>query len=345
MSFKNAYYLLPGGFIFILAVLLYIQSQRKMRKRRELFAEASMFQKVVSHDPTKRPLYKNILIIFSILCLIFTLARPQGSSYEDTVRGEGFDLIVALDVSKSMYAKDVAGMNRLEVAKIIIKSMIAGLKEDRVGLVVFAGETMIQSPLTYDKNSFLTFLDRASPALLTLQGSDLSGALTASIDRFEKDDERSKVIILLSDGEDSNSKALDAAIKEATEKDIHIITVGIGSEEGAYIPESTDWFGYVKYLKHKGKNVVTKLDETSLKKIAEAGGGDYYRAKDEDTAIAVIKALNQVERSLVENVKVLRRRELYCWPLLLAFVILAVEWLISDRPFLSAQSDRDEDRI
>ena len=222
-NFDNIYYLI---FVAIWVAILADHSLKQLQKKRALFASNEMLSRVTSHKPTKRPLIKWAIILTAFFFMGISTLRPLGESYEEEVNGSGLDLVVALDISKSMKARDIEGNSRLDVAKAILRNMMNGLKEDRVGLVVFAGETMVQSPLSYDKNAFLTFLDRVNPALLSEQGTNLGGAIQTSIDRFNTTASQTKVIVLLSDGEDPDTKHIESAINEAKKKNIQIFTVG-----------------------------------------------------------------------------------------------------------------------
>ena len=342
-NFENINYLI---FVAIWVAILADYSLKQLQKKRANFASSEMLSRVTSHKPTKRPLIKWIIILFALALMGFSMLRPLGESYEEEINGSGLDLVVALDISKSMKACDIEGNSRLDVAKAILRNMMNGLKEDRVGLVVFAGETMVQSPLSYDKNAFLTFLDRVNPDLLSEQGTNLGGAIQTSIDRFATTASQTKVIVLLSDGEDPDTKHIEAAINEAKKKNIQIFTVGIGSEEGGYIPESRTFFGEIIYKKRSnGQYVLSKLAEAPLKKIANETKADYFRAADVKTANKVIKSLNNIKRIAVSGGKRIMRKELYWIPLFIAFFLLLFEWMISERIPYSREQDHWLKRI
>lgn len=311
--------------------LLWRVAARDIRRRREAFASVVMLERIASHKPTRRPVVKWVMILVGLALLGCGLLRPQGSIFEEDVVGQGLDLVVALDISKSMHANDIDGNSRLDVAKAILGRMANGLRDDRVGLVVFAGETMVQSPLSYDKGAFLTFLERVSPNLLSKQGTNLAGAVQTSLDRFDMTASQSKVILLISDGEDKDTKRLQAAIDEASRKKIPVFTVGIGSERGGRIPVSRNWFGDVDYLRHKGQVVVTRLEEDTLKEIADKTGARYFRASDISSAKEVVGGLDGIKRVAVAGGTRMIRHELYYIPVLLAFFLLLLEWMVSER--------------
>ncbi len=342
-STENIYLLLLTA-IWIIALASHVV--KKLQKRREAFASSVMLNRITSHKPTRRPIIKWAMIGLALFFMGIAILRPLGESYEEEINGTGMDLIVALDISKSMKACDIDGNSRLEVAKVLLRNMVNGLKEDRVGLVVFAGETMVQSPLSHDKNAFLTFLDRVNPELLSEQGTNLGGAIQTSIDRFNTTASQTKVIVLLSDGEDPDSKHVEAAMSEAEKKGIKIFTVGIGSENGGYIPEGQTWFGETIYKRlPNGQPVISKIAEEPLKLIAERTKAEYYRASNVSTANKVIKGLNQIKRVAVSGGKRIMRQELYWIPLLIAFFLLLLEWMISERIPYSREQDHWLKRI
>jgi Ca-activated chloride channel family protein len=343
--FKNYENLFLLVFTMVWAAFLWRHAAKKLLQKRTDFASATMLKRLAGHQPTRRPAFKWLMVVFALFLLGVGLMRPLGGVTEEQVFGMGFDLVIALDISKSMNARDIDGNSRLEVAKAIIARMLNGLRDDRIGLVVFAGETMVQSPLSRDKNTFLTFLERVNPQLLARQGTDLGGAIQTSIDRFDMTASQSKVIVLFSDGEDKNREKLDKAIEEARRKDLPVYTVGIGSEKGGYIPEGQTWFGEMIYKKHQGKLVVTRLEDKNLKEIAEKTGAQYFRANNIASAREVVAALDELSRTGIAGGTRQIRHELYWLPVIIAFLLLLSEWMISERIPYSREKDHWLKRI
>lgn len=331
LSFKSPEHLILLVAAAIWVAVLWRHTANDLRRRRETFASVAMLSRIASHKPTRRPVIKWAAVITGFALIGFGMLRPQGVLYEEAVMGEGLDLVIALDISKSMNANDIEGNSRLDVAKAILTRMVNGLREDRVGLVVFAGETMVQSPLSYDKNAFLTFLERVNPNLLAKQGTNLAGAVQTALDRFDMTASQSRVILLISDGEDSDKARLESAIKEAARKKIQVFTVGIGSNKGGYIPEGQTMFGEIVYKRHKGQPVITKLNEGNLQEIARRTEASYFRASDISSAKEVIAGLDGIKRVAISGGSRLVRKELYFFPVLLAFLVLLLEWMISER--------------
>ncbi|NLI79876.1 MAG: VWA domain-containing protein [Candidatus Riflebacteria bacterium] len=327
------------------AVLLIGVLVSDLRRRRAAFASAPMLGRIAGHQPTRRPLIKWVLIVTALLLFGLALARPQGDVVEEAVLGQALDLVVALDVSQSMLAPDVEGNNRLHVARFLVAKMLEGLRQDRLGLIAFAGDTMVQCPLTLDKNAFLTFLERVDPSLLTKQGTNLAGAIETALDRFDFTASQSRVIVLISDGEDQDKARLDRAVAEAKRKQVPVFTVGIGSKEGSYLPVGRDVWGTIQYKTWRGERVVTRLDDTLLKKIARETGAKYFRASDVSTANEVAAGLGGIKRIAIAGGTRLTTRELYAMPLLAGFLLLLLEWMISERIPYAREKDHWLKRI
>lgn len=340
----------PDNIVILVIVSIWLlvmwrTTANDIKKKRETFVSPEMFRRVAGHQPTRRPVFKWGLVIVAVLLLALAMMRPVGSLYEEEVFGEGLDLVVALDLSRSMHTHDIENVSRLEVAKAILSQLMKGLRNDRVALVVFAGEAMVQSPLSHDKNTFLTFLDRADPKLLSRQGTNIAEAIETSIDRFDMVASQSKVIILLSDGEDPDQERLKKAVDEAARKKIPVFTVGLGSEKGGPIPEGRTWYGEVVYRRHEGKVVVSRLNDTNLREIAEKTSAAYFRASDVASARDVIAGLNEIPRIAMAGGTRQVRHELYFYPVLLAFLLLLIEWIVSERIPYAREKDHWLKRI
>ncbi len=329
--FKHPENLIIFLMVFAWVALTWRVASASLKAKREKFASLEMMKRVANHKPTRRPVFKWAMLVMAILLIAVGLMRPTGGITEEDVVGKGLDLVVALDVSKSMMAMDIDGNSRLEVAKALLARLMGGLTNDRIGLVVFAGETMVQSPLSRDRNAFLTFLERVDPALLSKQGTNLSGAIETSIDRFDFTASQSRAIVLLSDGEDKDEEKLNAALDEAKSKNIPVFTVGIGSLKGANIPEARNVWGDIIYKRHKGQLVKTKLEDGVLRNIAKKTGGKFFRATDISSARQVAEGLSGLKRVAIISGKRQVTRELYFIPGLLAFFLLLLEWMISER--------------
>ena len=220
---------------------------------------------------------KSVLILLAVAFLILALARPQFGTRLETVRSEGQDVMVALDVSRSMLAEDVAP-NRLERARLEIMRILQRLDGDRIGLVAFAGNAFVQSPLTVDYGAAALFLNAMDTGLIPIQGTNLGEALSVALDAFEEGTRDHRVLIVVTDGEDHEGE-IEGALERALDEGVQIHTVGIGSLEGVPIPEFTasgERSGFIR--DDDGAVVTTRLDESTLERVAQATGGRYFPA-------------------------------------------------------------------
>nr|MBC8282908.1 VWA domain-containing protein [Nitrospinota bacterium] len=257
------------------------------RKKYELivrFCGENLFSKLVSPNFKEQQKARAICLSFTLLFLLLALTRPQwGYQWED-IQQEGVDIIIALDVSRSMLAEDIKP-NRLERAKRKISDLLNMMKGDRVGLVAFAGTSFVQCPLTLDYSAARIFLNAIDTDLIPIQGTALGDALRKSIKAFRTEEKKSKAIILITDGEDQTGQALEAA-KEAKEAGVKVFTIGIGKEIGAPLPNPNQAGGFLK--NDKGEVILTKLDETTLQQISLQTGGSYVRSVTGDIDLKTI---------------------------------------------------------
>ncbi len=258
----------------VVAVLVYAHRKRLAAARQ--FADSAMVDRLMPRLRSARPWLKGALVVLGLACLVVAGARPRFGVYFEKVRQRGLDLFVLLDVSRSMTAEDVAP-NRLERAKSDVRDLLSRLAGDRVGLIVFAGKPALKVPLTTDQGFFRMVLDevdtRSAPRGGTLIGDAIRECLVAMPERRDRD----QVVVLITDGEDHESYAEEAA-ERAAERDVKIFTVGLGAAtEGARIP-IRDNAGGLRYLQHEGQEVWSKVDERLLKQIALTTRGAYVAA-------------------------------------------------------------------
>ena len=246
-----------------------------------------------------------LFLAFSFIFLFVSILRPVWGANRKTVEAEGIDIVFTLDVSQSMKALDIGNgsVDRLTLAKDMIAQFASSHPANRYGLVIFAGEAFVSSPLTTDASAFLTFLDGVSHNDVGKQGTDIDAALKASIDRFysEQDKKRGRSVVIISDGGENASGDISAFAKVAGDLNIKIFTVGIGSTDGAPIPESRDVFGRVSYKEYQGKTVISKLNEKILKQIAEETGGEYFHAEKDGDLEKISAKLNSLETTSIKT--------------------------------------------
>ena len=316
-----------------LVAALFMWAAWQRRKAFQRFGESALVSKLAAAVSARRRRWKAALVVLGVLLMAVTLAGPQIGSKLREVKREGVDMIIALDVSTSMMAEDVAP-NRLERAKNEIKKLLTDLRGDRVGLVIFAGDAFIQCPLTTDYGAVRLFLDVADPSLLPTPGTDFSAALQMAMQAFEAPSEdegetRTRALLIISDGENHVAE-LSTIIEEARGQDIVIYATGVGEAASVPIPlyRSGRRIGYKKDL--KGEVVQTRLEEEALKALAEDGA--YFRiARTSSSLPEIISALERLDKTEFGADQFEEYEVKYQWPLVFALLLLLAERLVGDR--------------
>jgi Ca-activated chloride channel family protein len=269
---------------------------------------------------TGRPVIKFILWLLAITCLITALAQPQFGSKLTLTKRKGVELIIALDVSNSMKAQDIKP-NRLERAKRAIAKLTDRLKNDKIGLIVFAGHA--------DYTSAKLFLESITTDVVPVQGTAIGAAIEMSLKSFSPSFQGSKAIIVITDGENHEDDAVGMA-KKAKEKGIVVHTIGMGLPQGAPIPLTE---GSSDFLKDKtGSIVVTKLDESMLTQVAEAGGGSYIRANNAEVGLNnLFNEIEKMQKTEMESREYSEYNDQFPVFLALAFFLILADFLILDR--------------
>ena len=266
------------GLLLVPALAAFFWGARQARRRAlAQFGDLALVQKLSATLSRRARAAKSVLLLLAVALLILALARPQFGTRVETVRSEGQDVMVALDVSRSMLAEDVSP-NRLERARLEIMRILQRLDGDRIGFVAFAGNAFVQSPLTVDYGAAALFLNAMDPSLIPIQGTNLGEALTVALDAFEEGTRDHRVLIVVTDGEDHEGE-IEAALERAVDEGVQIHTVGIGSLEGVPIPQFTasgERSGFIR--DSDGAVVTTRLDEATLQRVAQATGGRYFPA-------------------------------------------------------------------
>jgi Ca-activated chloride channel family protein len=309
-------------------VAFYIRSNIKKRKDVEKLGTLLLLKQMMPDLSLKRS-YLKFWLIFAALCAgIFMVARPQFGTKLETVEKKGIELVIAIDVSNSMLARDVAP-DRLTRAKQILTRIIDERKEDQVALIVFAGEAFVQMPLTSDTQSAKLFLNSIDPGLVPVQGTAIADAIQLGMNSFSSEKNVGKAMIIITDGEDHEGNAMELA-RKAAEQGIMVNVVGIGTPEGAPIPESIN-SGNFK-TDNEGNVVVSRLNEQMCKEIAQNGKGVYVRADNTTSAIRALKAeldkLQKKESTSVAYSEYDEKYSVFAWIL---FVLLIIEILIYDK--------------
>lgn len=322
MRFGNPYIL----FLLILIPIFWIfigLAKRKHKKLFQNFADARFYNFFLQNLSHFQINLKNLLLVTALAFIIIAAARPQWGKQMQIVQKQGIDIVVAIDVSKSMDATDIKP-NRIERAKDQISLFIDQLKGDRIALVAFAGKSFVQCPLTDDYSAAHLFLNLMDTNTISTYGTDIGDAIEKSVKLFGEDTKH-KVIILVSDGEDLEDQALDAA-KEAVKNNAVIYTLGIGSPDGSTIPIDSG-NGDTEYAKDDEGNIVfSKLDISILTKIAKSANGRFFPITPQQSEIfEILRNINQIEKNKFNSQEYVRYKEQYHIFLILALFTLLIE--------------------
>ena len=316
-------------FLFLLAAipLLYRFTYREASRRYAALSYSDLG--TLGGRVRKKSRYRGTLFTLRVIALVVitvTLARPQIEKGYETVESEGIDIMLALDISGSMRAEDFKPENRLHVAKQVVSDFIRGISNDRVGLVVFASKSFTKCPLTLDHGVLGSMLEDVEIGIIE-DGTAIGLALANCVARLDDSRAESKIIILLTDGE-NNTGEIDpltgASLAEAA--GIKTYTIGVGKEGGAPVPVP-DRYGRMQYARNRdGSLMLTKLDEETLKEIARITGGRYYRATDEKALDEIYKQILDMEKTAFEVKTFKHRKELagYFLPLGLLAILTEV---------------------
>ena len=308
-----------------LFVVAYVLITRHKRRQLSEFGDPELMAQLMPDASKSRPIVKFALLMGALSLLIIAAARPQYGQQEKTVKRQGIEVMVALDISNSMLAEDVAP-NRLDRAKQMLSKMIDNMVDDKVGLVVFAGEAFTQLPITCDYVSAKMFLNTISPKLIPTQGTAIGAALQTAIRSFgSQESDAGRAIILITDGENHEDDAI-AAAKQAHELGIQVFVIGIGKPEGSPIPVP----GTNDYIKDRsGQVVVSRLNEEMCQEIAQAGKGAYVRCDNTNTAMrALQQELDRIATTDLETTVYADYNEQYQSFVLIALLLLVIDFFI-----------------
>ncbi len=310
--------------VFIVGYIIY---SRRKRRQLEAFGDPQLVSQLMPNASSVRPIVKFSITLVALILLIIAAARPQFGQSERTEKREGIEAIVALDISNSMLAEDVAP-NRLDRAKQMLSKLMDNMVNDKVGLVVFAGDAFVQLPITCDYVSAKMFLNTISPNLIKTQGTAIGQALNTSIRCFGEQSDASRAIILITDGENHEDDA-KAVAERAKEAGIKVLVVGIGKPEGSPIPVP----GTNEFRKDRqGNVVVSRLNEDMCREIAQAGGGMYVRCDNTNTATrAIQKELDTLATQEIETQVFTDYNEQFQSFALIALLLLVIEYFIFNR--------------
>ncbi len=311
-------------------VLIYIISRYTRQKNLKKYGDISLLGQLMPDYSSTRPLIKFMLVSMALGFVLVALARPQFGTKLEEVKREGVELIIALDVSNSMLAQDIQP-NRLERAKQAISRLTSRLQDDKIGMIVFAGDAYVQVPITTDYSSVKLFLDAINTEIVPKQGTAIGSAIEMAMKSFTPDSEMKKAIIVITDGENHEDDPVKAASK-AAEKGIVVHTIGMGKPKGAPVPSDRTANTGAFRKDRQGNVVVSKLDEQMLEKIASAGDGVYIRANN--TRIGLDKLfdeINSMDKTAYEARKYSEYDERFQYFIATALILLLLEFLLQER--------------
>ena len=320
-------------FLYLLLILpllvgLFLYANYHRRQRIKKYGDPSLLETLMPTISKYRPDVKFWLTFAAITLIIFMLARPQFGSKMETVKRSGVEAVIALDISNSMLAEDVVP-SRLEKSKKLISRLVDTFNNDKVGMIVFAGEAFTQLPITSDYISAKMFLESINPTLITTQGTDIGAAIRLAMKSFTPNDGVGRAIVVITDGENHEGGALEAA-KEAAEKNMQVFILGIGSPDGSPIPTTP---GSNDFRKDKDGNViVTRLNESMCQEIAKAGNGLYIRVDNSNAAEKVLNnEISKLAKSDVESQVFTEFDEQFQALAWLALILLVIEMILLER--------------
>jgi len=319
------YTLLVIPVFFVLFIISIIIRRRSIQR----FGDSDLLIQLMPSVSNSRPIIKFLTWMVILSFIITALAQPQFGSKLQTSKRKGAEIIIALDVSNSMMAEDIKP-NRLERAKRAIAQLTERLRNDKLGLIVFAGQAYVQLPITTDYTSAKLFLNAITTNTVPLQGTAIGAAINMAVKSFSPNFEGSKAIIVITDGENHEDDAIGAA-KAASEDKIIVHTIGMGLPQGAPIPMGPE--GSKDYMKDKSNNIiVTKLDENMLTKIAAAGGGTYIRANNAEVGLNnLFNEIEKMEKTEINSREYSEYNDQFPLFLFIGLALILLDFMILER--------------
>jgi len=330
LKFKYPY-LLNGLWGILLLIFFFVYVFRNKEKLLARFGQLEMLHKMMPGYSKKRAVWKSALFILTYAFLIIAMADPKIGTKLETVKRKGVDIIVALDVSLSMQAQDIAP-SRLEKAKHEIAKLIDILQGDRIGLIAFAGIAHVQCPLTLDYSAAKLFLNQMDTHLIPVPGTAIGDAIKKAMKAFNQKEHKHKVLILITDGEDHQSHPIKQA-EEAAKEGIVIYTIGLGSPQGVPIPLYDRNGNPAGFKKDRNGNVVTtKLDVTTLQKIAYLTNGKYFISSSGETELKdIYRQINKMEKKKLSSRQFSQYEDRFQIFIIIALIFLLLETFLPQR--------------
>jgi Ca-activated chloride channel family protein len=310
--------------VFVMLFFLLLKWKQRVVKR---IGDKRLVNDLTNNFSSRLFTLKFILLLLALGAGVISIMNLRKPADADSIARKGIDVVIAMDVSKSMLATDLQP-SRLERAKQFISKLMNSLPDDRIALVLFAGRAYMQMPLTTDHGAAQMFVSSATPAAIPQQGTVINEALRMSANAFNTADRRFKAVVLISDGEDHDPEAIEAS-KELADQGMMINTVGIGTPEGAYIVDPSTGENKKDEM---GNIVITKLNEDELKTLAENTRGVYVRLQNSDEAVSIIKNnLSQIEKKALGDVSLMNFKTYYWWFASAMLILLLLDTFIPER--------------
>jgi Ca-activated chloride channel family protein len=318
------------AFIVVPLFLYFAYRVFRILKNLNLFLDKKTREKVLYPVSITKIIIKYVLLAAAFTLFLVALARPWGKPIKSEMEFHGIDIMITLDASSSMGAIDLSP-DRMTVVKKGLSKFVDSLAGDRVGLILFAGVNFVQCPLTIDYDAMNLIMDNVSPGMLFKDGTSLGDAIKASVTRLDLKAEKSRIMILVSDGENTGGMSPIKAANIAKEKGVRIYTIGVGTKEGGKIPEGNDVWGRSYFKIYEGREVITKLDDTELKKIAKITGGKYYRVTDRNAFSAINRDIKKLEDNKIKKKDRITFEEKYTVYLLWGLILFILSNFVGTR--------------
>ena len=329
MNFATPQYLWLTAALLPLTAGFLVWTWRRKQAAARAFIRSRLFDQLTVGVSPGLQIAKRVLLAAALTAVLFALARPRWGYQDEETMSSGLDIMVVFDVSRSMLAGDAAP-NRMEKAKRAVYDLLGLGRADRLGLVAFAGDAFLQAPLTLDDAAFRQMVQGLDTEIIPVPGSDLAGALREAVAAFGKDSTGARAIVVITDGEDHEPGAVDAA-RAAARDGIRVFTLGVGTAAGAIL-RTTDPYGNPVFVKDaEGNAVKSQLNETLLREVADAGGGFYLPLQNRQTLQNLYqRGLAPLPRTSVKAGLTRQWFERFQWPLGLGILLLILELLMPD---------------
>ena len=311
-------------------IFLFVIVQVWKRHAQNKFAHHQILKRLSPNKSHFKPILKLIMLCLAFTCLTIAMVNPKVGTKLETVKRQGVDIVFAVDVSKSMLAEDIAP-NRIEKSKQLVTQIINNLASDRIGIIAYAGKSVPQLPITTDYAAAKMFLQSMNTDMLSSQGTAINEAIQLARTYFNDEEQTNRVLIIISDGEDHSDLSQDIA-ETAAEEGIKIFTIGVGSLKGAPIPIKQNGI-VLNYKKDRsGETVVTKLNEETLRAIAEEANGQYINGLNTTEVVEAIRdILNKMDKKEFEAKEFAEYKDQFQWFLLLGIFFIIIDIFLLER--------------